>query len=123
MVIAILLGLLIVPYLTLTAVDRVSENRRIAPAWRGRISLALVLCFTGLLVPWLSRLTGICLVIFLILVLPANFYAAMQRVGIGGHSAGPTYLLLRVPLQLILIGWTYWFAVRQTGTAAQAPSG
>jgi uncharacterized membrane protein len=58
--------------------------------------------------------TGICVIAFLIVVLPANIYAAIHRVDVGGHSLGPMYLLVRVPLQLILIGWTYWFAVRRT---------
>jgi len=34
----------------------------------------------------------------------------------GGHNLGPMYLLVRVPLQLILIGWAYWFAVRSGRT-------
>jgi uncharacterized membrane protein len=68
----------------------------------------------GLLIPQLSRLAGICLIAFLILVLPANIYAAFNQVGMGGHTQGPAYLWVRVPVQLILIGWTYWFAVHHT---------
>lgn len=79
----------------------------------GVIELAAAI---GLLAPRLYRLTGICLIMFLILVLPANIYAAINRVEMGGHSAGTVYLLIRVPLQLILIGWTYWFAVRKATT-------
>ena len=41
---------------------------------------------------------------------------AIRRVDMGGHNLGPMYLLVRVPLQLILIGWVYWFAVRRTRT-------
>ena len=77
----------------------------------GVLELAAV---AGLLVPRFSRLTGVCLMAFLILVLPANIYAAVHRVEMGGHSLGPMYLLVRVPLQLMLIGWTYWFAVRKS---------
>ena len=69
-----------------------------------------------ILVPSLSRQTGIVLCIFLLLILPSNVYAAIQRVDFGGHGAGPVYLLVRVPLQLFLIGWVYWFAVKQFGT-------
>lgn len=39
--------------------------------------------------------------IFLLLVLPSNIYAAWQRVDFGGHAAGPVYLLVRIPLQLL----------------------
>src|SRR5262245_14706285 len=66
----------------------------------------------AILVPSLSRQTGIVLCIFLLLILPSNVYAAFQRVDFGGHAAGPVYLLARMPLQLFLIGWIYWFAVR-----------
>jgi uncharacterized membrane protein len=72
----------------------------------------------GILVPRLCRLTGIYLIAFLILVLPANIYAAINRVEMGGHSMGPPYLFIRIPLQLILIIWTYWFAVRKVTTKA-----
>ena len=156
MVIAVMLGLLIGPYLILTAVTRVWGTIRIEPHLRGRISLAIVFVFTGLghfimtepmarmlppwipmrmpiiyitgvvelaasagiLVPHLCRLTGIYLITFLILVLPANIYAAINRVEMGGHSMGPPYLFIRIPLQLILIIWTYWFAVRKATTKA-----
>jgi uncharacterized membrane protein len=35
-------------------------------------------------------------------------------VDIGGHAAGPAYLLIRLPLQLILIAWAWWFGVRRS---------
>ena len=158
MVIAIMLGLLIGPYLILTAVTRVWGTIRIEPHLRGRISLAIVFVFTGLghfimsepmaqmlppwvpmrmpiiyitgvvelaaaaglLVPRLCRLTGTYLIAFLILVLPANIYAAINRVEMGGHSMGSAYLFIRIPLQLILIIWTHWFAVRKATTEASA---
>ena len=158
MVIAVMLGLLIGPYLILTAVTRVWGTIRVEPHLRGRISLAIVFVFTGLshfimtepmaqmlppwipmrmpiiyitgvvelaaaaglLVPRLCRLIGIYLIAFLILVLPANIYAAINRVEMGGHSMGPPYLFIRIPLQLILIIWTYWFAVRKATTEASA---
>jgi uncharacterized membrane protein len=66
----------------------------------------------GLLVPTTSRLAGICLILFMLAVLPSNVYAALKRVDMGGHGEGPRYLLVRVPLQLLLMAWAYWFAVR-----------
>lgn len=56
---------------------------------------------------------GWSLIALLLLFLPINVYAALMRVPFGGHQAGPVYLLIRVPLQLVLIGWTWWFAIRQ----------
>ena len=62
----------------------------------------------GVWIPCLVRVTGICLILLLICVLPANIYSAINRVEFGGHGAGQTYLLLRVPFQIFLIWWTYW---------------
>ena len=141
--IAIILSLLVLPYLVLMPMG-------IAEHVRGRIGIALVFAFTGLghflrtepmaqmlpafvprailmiyitgviefaaavavLVPTLSRYAGIGLCLFLLAVLPSNIYAAMQRIDFGGHAAGPMYLLVRVPLQFLLIGWVYWFTIR-----------
>lgn len=66
----------------------------------------------GIWIPRLVRLTGICLIMMLVGILPANIYAAINHVDFGGHAAGPAYLLLRVPFQLFLIWWTY-FATEQ----------
>ena len=62
----------------------------------------------GVWVPGLSRLAGLCLIVMLACLLPANVYSAVNRVEFGGHGAGPAYLLLRVPFQLFVIGWTYY---------------
>ena len=62
----------------------------------------------GVWIPRLTRLTGLLLIVMLIGILPANIYSAFNRVDFGGHSAGPTYLLLRIPFQLFVIWWTYF---------------
>lgn len=67
----------------------------------------------AVLVPRWWRAAGLILVVMLIAFLPVNVYAAVNRVGMGGHERGPIYLLIRVPLQFILIGWIWWFAVRR----------
>ncbi len=67
----------------------------------------------AILITPLSRHVGLALCAYLLLILPSNIYAAFERVDFGGHGAGPIYLLVRIPLQLLLIGWIYWFAVRQ----------
>jgi uncharacterized membrane protein len=66
----------------------------------------------AVLVPGWSRVVGILLCLFLVGVLPANIDAAIRRVPFGGHGAGPKYLLVRVPLQVVLFCWIYWFEVR-----------
>ena len=61
---------------------------------------------------WLMLFVGILLCLFLVGVLPANIDAAIRRVPFGGHEAGPSYLLVRVPLQISLLCWIYWFEIR-----------
>lgn len=67
----------------------------------------------GVWIPALMRVTGVLLIIMLVGFLPANVYSAFYRVDFGGHSAGPIYLLVRVPFQLFAIWWTY-FATQQS---------
>jgi len=64
----------------------------------------------AVLFPSLCRMVGVLLCGFLVLVLPVNIGSAIRRVRFGGHEAGPVYLFARVPLQIVLIFWTYWFA-------------
>ena len=52
-------------------------------------------------------LEGVCLILMMLAVLPANIYSAFNRVEFGGHEYGPIYLLVRVPFQLFVITWTY----------------
>ena len=66
----------------------------------------------AILIPSLSRSAGVVLCLFLGAILSSNVYAAFQRVDFGGHGMGPKYLFIRIPLQLFLIGWIYWFVVR-----------
>ncbi len=66
----------------------------------------------GVWIPSLMRLTGICLILMLIGILPSNIYSAINRIDFGGHDAGPSYLLVRIPFQLLLVWWTY-FATEQ----------
>lgn len=62
-----------------------------------------------------TRVTaGYLLVIFLIAMLPANVYATQRRVNMEeGDFSGPGiyYLIFRIPMQLFLIVWTYYFAI------------
>lgn len=62
------------------------------------------------------KLTGICLMIFFVLILPANILAAASNLNYetGAYNgAGLNYLWFRIPFQILLLAWTYYFAVRQ----------
>ena len=61
----------------------------------------------GVWIPQLMKITGVCLIVMMLAVLPANIYAAFNRVAFGGHEYGPIYLLVRVPFQLFVIAWIY----------------
>jgi uncharacterized membrane protein len=69
------------------------------------------------------RLAGLAAMATLVLFFPANVYAAAAHVELGGHAWGPVYLLIRAPLQALLIAWTWWFAVRSAvSTTARGTS-
>lgn len=159
MILIVLFGILTGTYVLLTALDWTLLDGRMGTSLRGRISLAVLLVFTGLghfvmtdamigmlptwvparesiiyltgllewlgaiglLVPGYSRAAGLCLIVFLIVVFAANVHAAMNRVGIGGHQAGPIYLVARGPFQLLLIWWAWRFAVRRPGGGGALP--
>ena len=48
----------------------------------------------------------------LVVFFPANIYAAFHSIGLGGHQWGPVYLLIRTPLQLLLITWAYCLCIK-----------
>ena len=69
----------------------------------------------GLLIPRFQHFTAWLLILFLLFVLPANIHATLKHVDfITGTYTGPgvSYLWIRIPLQVIFIAWTYYFAIR-----------
>src|SRR5690554_5277833 len=69
----------------------------------------------GLLVPGLRTITAWMLIAFFILILPANIYAAINRIDYQTGTfdgAGLAYLWLRVPLQVLFIGWSYLSSIK-----------
>lgn len=51
-------------------------------------------------------------ILIFVLFFPANVYAALNGVGLGGHQWGAVYLWIRAPLQMILILWAYFLCVK-----------
>ena len=62
------------------------------------------------------RWAGWFLIAMLVGLLPFNVWSAIERVPFGGHEMGPKYLLVRVPVQLVLMAWCYWFAARRAAS-------
>ncbi len=66
----------------------------------------------GFAIPKFRRLSGWVAATILILFFPANIYAAINHVPMGGHAWGPIYLLIRAPLQVFMLFWVYWFCIK-----------
>jgi uncharacterized membrane protein len=69
----------------------------------------------GLLIPSTIKITGILLIVFFVLILPANIYAAVKKIDLekaNYNGSGLNYLWFRIPLQMLFIGWVYWFALK-----------
>lgn len=71
-----------------------------------------LLAVPGLLWSRTAKLTSILLLIFFVLVLPANIAGSLKQVQFGGMEYGPLYLLFRVPLQILFIWWVWFFGLR-----------
>jgi uncharacterized membrane protein len=67
----------------------------------------------GLLWTKTARLASILLLIFFILVLPANIAGSFKSVNFGGMEYGPIYLLFRVPLQILFVWWVWFFGIKK----------
>ncbi|MFT3947709.1 MAG: hypothetical protein QM763_12130 [Agriterribacter sp.] len=68
----------------------------------------------GLQVSTLITTTGWLLVLFFIMILSANIYAAIKKVDYQEASTeghGKQYLWFRIPLQIFFIAWTYFAAI------------
>ena len=74
-----------------------------------------ILAAVGLLIPSFQVLTAWLLIVFFILLLPANINAAIRHVDYQKgtfEGSGVNYLWFRVPLQILFIVWTYFSAIR-----------
>ncbi len=65
----------------------------------------------GLLVPRTRRLAGVCLVLLLVALFPANVNAIINGIPLGGNA--PTPLWVRVPMQLLYIGMVWRTSIRE----------
>ncbi|WP_456458296.1 DoxX family protein [Reichenbachiella sp.] len=69
----------------------------------------------GLFIPKFRVVTAWLLVVFFILMLPANIYASIKHIDYQkGTFDGPglTYLWFRIPLQILFIVWTYLSTIK-----------
>ncbi|GAB3934275.1 DoxX family protein [Mucilaginibacter myungsuensis] len=62
----------------------------------------------------LYQMTGKLLIVFFILLTPANIYAATKKVNLekaNYEGDGLNYLWFRIPLQVLFIWWVWYFAI------------
>lgn len=70
----------------------------------------------GLLIPKIQKLSSWLLIVFFILILPANIHAAIKHVSLKTadfSGSGTEYLWFRIPLQVLFIAWVYYFGIRK----------
>jgi uncharacterized membrane protein len=73
-----------------------------------------ILAGVGLLIKPCRHTTSVLLVIFFIMILPANVYAAINKVNYGkGNYSGNDlkYLWFRIPLQIFFVEWVCYFGI------------
>lgn len=74
-----------------------------------------IMAAVGIFIPSLRYATGILLILFLVLILPSNIYTAKRKLNYetGDYTGkGLSYLWFRIPFQIVLILWTYYFVVK-----------
>ena len=71
----------------------------------------------GFFVPRWRRVAGWAAAAMLVAFFPANVYAAINHVPMGGHAWGPVYLLVRAPLQAMILAWVWYFVLRTPESA------
>lgn len=69
----------------------------------------------GLFIPNIRVITAWLLILFFIIILPANIYAAIKHINYQKGTPdgnGLIYLWFRIPLQILFIAWTYFSAIK-----------
>jgi uncharacterized membrane protein len=73
----------------------------------------------GLLIPRTRKLAGICLVLLLVAMFPANVNAIINGIPLGGNA--PTPLWVRAPMQLLYIGMVWWTSIKERPKQVEQP--
>jgi uncharacterized membrane protein len=65
----------------------------------------------GLFIRKTVKITSYLLILFYLLILPANIIGSIKQVDLGGMDAGAPYLFFRIPLQILFMIWIYYFGI------------
>jgi uncharacterized membrane protein len=74
----------------------------------------------GLVLPATRRLAAWGLVLLYLAVLPANINMAWNHLPLGKTVVAPWLLWARLPLQLVLIAWAWWYTRRDPASATSS---
>ena len=74
--------------------------------------VAEILGGLGLILPQTRRLTAWCLIALFVAIFPANLNMALHHLPLGDKAVPQWALWARLPLQVVLIMWAYWFTKR-----------
>ena len=83
------------------------------------VALGTSVLSLGLLIPRTRRLAGICLVVLLVALFPANVNAIINGIPLGGNA--PTPLWVRAPMQLLYIGMVWWTSIKERNETVGSP--
>lgn len=73
-----------------------------------------ILAAVALMFPQSRYFAGVFLILFFIAILPANIYASIKHLDYQNGTydgKGLNYLWFRIPMQLFLISWVWFFAI------------
>tara|TARA_R110002096_G_scaffold163740_7_gene331282 strand:+ start:4061 stop:4513 length:453 start_codon:yes stop_codon:yes gene_type:complete len=74
-----------------------------------------IMAAIGLHVPQFRLLTAWLLILFFVLIIPANIKASIEQIDYQNatfEGNGLEYLWFRIPLQILFIGWVYFSSIR-----------
>lgn len=83
--------------------------------------VAEILGGLGLILPATRRLAAWGLIALFVAILPANINMAWNHLPLGGNPIPAWMLWARLPLQLVLIAWAYWYTRADVRNTSPAP--
>ena len=76
----------------------------------------------GVLIPATRVTAAWGVILLLILIFPANLYVAMNGLPYLGDEPNTALNWVRLPFQLVLIAWAYWYTKRTTRVPVISPT-